>query len=90
MPKATSSKNSPHHYQRLKALIPACVLAIAGCGSANESPSALVQEEAAEPTRGLNAKRLEATLQRAAELPNLRSLIVMRGGKEVTAVSAPH
>ncbi len=45
----------------------------------------MVRQEAAAPVRDLTADALGATLERAAELPNLRSLIVMQDGEEIVA-----
>ncbi|WP_375289179.1 serine hydrolase domain-containing protein [Qipengyuania sp.] len=60
-------------------------LAIASCGAASDTAPRENWEEAAPPTRGLDRERVDATLLRAAELPNLRSLIVMRNGEELVA-----
>ena len=67
-------------------LLAACSLALSGCGAASE-PAAVPAEEEAAPARtsGLDPAIMERTLAQAAELPNLRALIVMRGGDELVA-----
>lgn len=45
------------------------------------APAPTEQETATPPTRGLDGATMERVLERAAELPNLRSLVVVRHGE---------
>lgn len=77
--------NSKRSCRLVKAMVATFSLAMASCGAASDTPSPAIEEEAASATRGLDAELMDATLRRAAELPNLRSLIVMRDGEELVA-----
>lgn len=67
--------------------IAALAIMMAGCGAAQEPPVPTASSSAAtaSTSRGLDPAIMERTLQRATELQNLHSLIVMRHGEELIA-----
>ena len=70
------------HMGRMRLTVLALVpLLIASCGSASE-PAGVAEPQAqvAAPTRGLDAAAMARTVEAAARLPRLRSLIVVRNG----------
>lgn len=56
-------------------------VALTGCGEVPQQPLAAPSQAAPMPTRGLDRPLLDATVERAAKLPRLRSLIVLRHGE---------
>ena len=65
----------------------ALTLTSTGCGAAQDANKTSSHDtgETAPATMGLDASTMEQVLNRAENLPNIRSLIVMRGGEELVA-----
>ena len=62
----------------------AMALSLSACGTAQEPARATPEKsEPASATTGLDAARMERVFEQAEQLPNLRSLIVMRDGEEL-------
>lgn len=69
-----------------KYFAPALLLLGSGCGQAQERSATAPESELVQvATSGLDPEIMAQTLEAAAQLPNLRSLIVMRDGEELVA-----